>query len=400
MKPKTILYILIALAIVAVAAFIIYQLVYSGNGGNSNATGQTGSLPAVTSQQFPSSGQASTVGTFNTNETNSSSSKFGIISNDPALNYFVDAANTVTLVKPDGTIESITNNKASVLSSSVVSNIINTAFSYDGKKIFITYQVGTTTQSSVFDLASRSWAHLPNGILSPAWSPVNYQIAYLVPINSGSETLTTIDAGTVNAKPAAVATLALEDMLLQWPNKNTVVLSDRPSAFTEGSVWLFDLPSKTLSSAAYENLGTESIWDASGSALIFSANSNNAGGQLAFRDASGAQKTLSFTTLPSKCTFATSLNASGTTNSSPLIYCAIPSDTNTFSVARLPDEYDQDIYFTNDNFYRIDTGAGSLNQIFSFSDANQNIDATHLKVFNNILFFVNRYDQKIYALAL
>lgn len=402
MKPKILLYILIAAAIIAVGAFIIYQFVYRGN-NNAIPTGQTGSLPSAANQQFPSGSQTaetSTVGAFNTSGANTSSSHFGIISNDPALDYFVDAANTVTLIKPDGTIESIVNNKTSVISGSAISNIISTAFSYDGKKALVTSRAGTTTQSSIFDLASQTWTRLQDGIQSPVWSPTDYQIAYFVPSNSGSETLTTINIGATTTKPVSVASLAMEDMMLQWPNKNTVVVSDRPSAYTTGSIWLFSVPLKTLSLVAYENLGAESLWDTSSSALIFSAESNNAGGQLAFRNTTGTQKVLSFATLPSKCTFGPSTTTSSTTNLSGLIYCAVPSDQTTFSVARLPDEYDQGVYFTNDDLYSINTGTGSLAKIFSSSAINQSLDATHMETFNNVLFFINRYDQKIYALSL
>jgi hypothetical protein len=401
MKSKFLLYILIALAIVAVAAFIVYQLVYRGNNSSSTGeTGQTGSLPNAVTQQFPSSSQTSTVTAFNANGANASSSQFGIVSNDPTLDYFVNAANTVALIKPDGTVESISNNKTSILSSSIISNIINASFSYDGKKALVTYRVGTTTQTSVFDLATQAWSHLPNGMQSPVWSPTNYQVAYLVSKNTGSETLATIDAGTVNAKPATVTTLAMEDMSLQWPNKNIIIISDRPSAYTTGSIWLFNISSQTLSSITYEALGAESSWNASGSALTFSAGGNNAGGQISYRYATGTQQALSFATLPLKCTFGPDPTASGTANPFAFIYCAVPEDQNTFSIARLPDEYDQKIYFTADDFYSIDTNTGSLKKLFSSSAVNQNLDAAHMKVFNNILFFINRYDQKVYALAL
>lgn len=390
MKSKLLLYTLIAIAIVAVAAFVIYQLVYRGSNNAPEVTGQTGSLPGAANQQFPSTAGTSTVGTFNASASNVSSSRFGIISNDPAFDYFVNAANIVTFIKPDGTIESMANNVSRVLSTSTISQIITTSFSYDGKKVLATYRVGTTTQSSVFDVATQAWTHLPNNIQSPVWSPTSDQVAYLAPSNTGSETLTTIDAGTANAKPVAVSTLAMEDMSLQWPSKNIMIISDRPSAYTTGSIWLFNTSSQTLSPAAYEELGAESLWSASDSALIFSAGPNNAGGQLMFQNATGTQRTLSFKTLPSKCVF----------ESSAIIYCAIPHDQSTFSAARLPDEYDQGVYSTDDDFYRVDAGAGSLGEIFSYSAANQNLDATHLKIFNNILFFINRYDQKIYALAL
>ena len=277
MKPKNFLYILIAIAIIAIIAFIVYQFIPRGSGTLTTGTGQTGSLPSVVSGQFPSSSQTTqtpTVNTFNTSGVNASSSQFGVISNDPALDYFVDAANTVTLIKTDGTVESIANGKTTAIGSSTISNVVSAALSYDGKKVLEVSRVGTTTQSNVLDLASQVWTSLPDNIQNSVWSPINYQIAYLAPSNSGAETLMTIDeARTPNAKPISITLLGMEDMLLQWPNENTIAISDRPSAYTTGSVWLLTISSKTLSSVVYENLGTESLWNASGSALIFSAGS-------------------------------------------------------------------------------------------------------------------------------
>jgi hypothetical protein len=180
-------------------------------------------------------------------------------------------------MKPDGTVESIANGKTSVISTTTFQNIVNTTFSYDGKKILVAVRNGTTTQSSVFDLTSKLWVRLPDGMQSSVWSPINYQIAYLAPSNSGTEAVTTIDAGTVNAKPITVASLAMEDMSLQWPSKNTLIISDRPSAFTTGSIWLFNISAKIISSVVFENFGSESLWSASGSAIIFSAGPSNAG---------------------------------------------------------------------------------------------------------------------------
>lgn len=401
MKSKFVLYLLLALAIIAIGAFLFYQFIYRGKiNTTAGVVGQTGSLPSTANQQFPAAGsQTSTVNTFNAGATNSSSSKFGVVSNDPGLDYFVDGANTVTLVKPDGTIESISNNKSSVVSSSLIPNIISVGFSYDGKKVLVASEVGTTTRSGVFDVASRVWINLPNGMQNPVWSPVNYQIAYLTPSNSGSEALTMITMGATSSKPIVLSSLAMEDMVLRWPNANTIVISDRPSAYTVGSIWSFTISSKTASLISYENLGSESLWNASGSALIFSTKSNNAGGQLALQDPLGTQKIFSLLTLPSKCVFGPPVAASST-SPAVFIYCGMPRDQDTLSMVRLPDEYDQNIYFTDDDFYRIDAGTGSLSQIFSSSMINQTIDATRMKIFNNILFFINRYDQKIYALSL
>ena len=72
-------------------------------------------------------------------------------------------------------------------------------------------------------------------------------------------------------------------------------------------------------------------------------------------------------------------------------------DQQTFSNARLPDEYEQKVLFTADDFYKINVANGTLTAIFN--DPGQTMDATKLKAFNNALFFVNRYDQKLYAIS-
>ena len=369
MKPKFLLYVLIALAIVAIAAFVIYQLAYRNNGGVTTQPGQTGSLPVAQNQQFPSNNTgAAPATTFNASGASnaSSSSKFGVVSNDPALDYFVTPANIVEIIKPDGTMEVVSNNASTVVSTTTFSNIISAAFSYDGEKGLVTTRNGTSTQTSVFDFVKNSWTNVPGGAESPAWSPVDHRVAYLAPSSSGSETLAMVDMGATSSKPIALATLAMENSTLQWSGKNTIIISDRPSAFVAGSIWSFDIPSKTLSSVVYESLGAESTWDASGLALLFSAKSDSAGGVLTFLSATGAQNKLSLATLPSKCVFGKPASATGTVN---LFYCAVPDDQNVFSLARLPDEYDQKIYFTDDDFYSIDPAAGTYNEIFSFSSA-------------------------------
>ncbi len=398
MKLKKILYILLAIAIIAIVAFVFYQFISRGISGGTTGAGQTGSLPATGSQQFPSSGQSTTTTPGTQGTTATSSVKFGVVSDGPALDYFVNNANVVTIVRPDGTIESIANSATSSLSNATIPNIITASFSYDGKKILVSSLVGTTTRTSVFDIASQKWTSLPDNMESPAWSPINNEIAYLAPSGYGAETVDTINAGAANPRPVTLTTLTMENMLLQWPMANTLILSDRPSAFVAGSIWKFNIPSRALSSVVFEGLGVESIWNASGSALLFSGDGNNAGGALDLQDPAGNRDALSFGTLPSKCVFAAQTTTS--TSSTDSIYCAVPIDQSTFQVARLPDEYDQKIYFTNDNFYGIDPSSGSLSNIFSAANANQNIDATDLKIFNNILFFINRYDQKLYAISL
>jgi hypothetical protein len=64
----------------------------------------------------------------------------------------------------------------------------------------------------------------------------------------------------------------------------------------------------------------------------------------------------------------------------------------------LPDDYYKKAFFTLDDFYSIGLDNGVVTAIFA--DQNQALDAINPKVFNQILFFVNRYDSKLYAISL
>ena len=81
---------------------------------------------------------------------------------------------------------------------------------------------------------------------------------------------------------------------------------------------------------------------------------------------------------------------------SPFLDCAVPRDQQGLKIAQLPDEYQKNALFTSDNFYKINLADGSLFTIFD--DPSIAIDATNMKVVNKTLFFVNRFDSKLYSL--
>lgn len=412
MKLRTLT--IIILAILVIAGFIFYFLSHRGNTNSITAT-QSGTLPGATTQSFTNTAtQSGTVGAATT--TTGTSNIFGIVSNDPTLDYFVDGQNTATIIEPNGSIETITNGATTVLSSTTISNLITASFSYDGKKILVSSGSSSNPQTSVFAVASHTWLLLPQNMQNPVWSPTGYQVAYTSPESGGMETIFTATISTTTVKTVALKNFAMEDSLLQWPNKNTLIISDKPSAFTVGSALMLNITTKALTPIVVEYPGMETIWSKTIplTGLVFSGNSGDQGGNLSLINTDGTQNPLTFATLPSKCLFNTDTITTTSTitvsTSSPKttipanttttlnLYCAIPQDQNTFSIARLPDEYDQKIFFTSDNFSVVNTVSGVINTVFS--DPNQTLDATDLKIFNGILLFVNRYDQKLYAIKL
>jgi hypothetical protein len=346
-------------------------------------------------------------------------SNFGVLSQYPVLDYFVDAQNNITAIEPTGAIFAITNGQSTIINSSTIGSIISASFSYDGKKIIVSYGNPTNPQGGIFDVATGVWTALPQGMLSPQWSPIdNYQIAYLVATSNGKLALATLSAASLKTAPSVLLDISANDLTLQWPAKNQFILADKPSSQNAGSVWAFNSSIGTLYPLIYEVSGAEGIWSHNTTipyGLTFFNNPSGQGNTLQLQAISGNLTTqpLSFQTLPSKCAFnteqmpaaATSTAANGKTStaaaptSTPYLalYCGVPRSSSGFSSAHLPDDYNTMALFTSDDIYKINTATGAEQVLWS--DATQNMDTSDMKFFNNALFFVNRYDQKLYGLT-
>ncbi len=431
--------IIVAAAIAILILFLIKNHSVSPSLGVSGGT-TTGLLPITGTQETNSSGTTggsniTTLGLSSSTTTGTTGGtaaggqmtvqNFGVLSNDPVLDYFIDPQNNITAIEPGGEVIAISNGQSTTISSTTINDIISASFSYDGKKIFVSYGDPTNPQAGIFTVATNAWAALPQGMMSPQWSPINnYQIAYLVTTNSGKLALAAIDAANLKATPTTLLVINADDLALQWPTKSELILSDKPTTESAGSVWAFNSQTGTFAPLLYEASGVESVWSHDAAfpyGLLFSNSGQN---PLDLQSLSGnaEPQPLNLLTLPSKCAFnaelmpvATSTTASATTStasstakkvtaksaptSTPYLalYCGIPRNSSGFSSAKLPDDYLTMALFTSDDIYKVNTATGAEQVLWS--DATQNMDTSDMKFANNALFFVNRYDSKLYGLT-
>ncbi len=120
--------------------------------------------------------------------------------------------------------------------------------------------------------------------------------------------------------------------------------------------------------------------------LEFSSESQGRTGRLNLIDERGVVlANLDFMTLANKCLI-----------SQPKIYCAIPK--NIPPRTTLPDDYLKRAVYFDDIFYQIDINQNSFTEIPTASQSV--IDAVNLKFVGNRLFFINRYDNKVYSLGI
>ena len=53
--------------------------------------------------------------------------------------------------------------------------------------------------------------------------------------------------------------------------------------------------------------------------------------------------------------------------------------------------------FTSDDIYRVNLTSGAIDPVFN--DATKNVDISYVRFSGNTLYFVNRYDQKLYSVG-
>lgn len=420
-KMKRFLYLFTLIAVLVLVMLVGYYLRYR-TGSPEATTGVVGSLPSAPNQvnkpQNPAVPVARATPQQGSLLPSSISGKFGLVAQNQAVNFFVDGDNNAIIVQPDGQVVKVVKGEAATLSSAAVTDLISAEFSYDGKKILATFGDPSAPQGSLFDVATKSWQPLQASLQSAAWSGTNYQIAYLKE-GAGYKSLTVFDVSKPKSKPQELARLHVQDVGLNWIKPNQIVLTEKSSAEIMSSVWSFDIKLKKLSLLLDGRRGQESIWSrTSNIGLDFVATISKRGGMLSLVDAAGNALTgLRLNTLPSKCLFGSetknmsqaatstvgsssksvSSNAS-TTITADILYCAIPRNADKFSGARLPDDYNKRSLFTVDDIYKINPSDGNASPIFN--DAGQSVDVSNLKTFNQNLFFVNRFDNKVYALSL
>jgi len=442
---KRYIYIIIGIIAAAGIAILILFLIKNNSASTAlNAFTPSGSLPATGTQGGNASSSAGTpVETLGLSPVATgtpavsgqvSVQKFGVLSDAPVLDYFIDAQNNITAIEPSGEVVTIANGQTTTVNSSTIDNIISASFSYDGKKIVMNYGDVTNPQTAVFTVASNVWVALPKGMQSPQWSPINnYQIAYLAPTASGKLALSTIDATNIKNGPTVLFSLSANDLTLQWISKSEFILSDKPTSENEGSVWALNTTAGTMTPLLYEVSGAEGIWSHNTTipyGLAFFNKTSGQGNTLQLQPFTGSLPTqpLNFLTLPSKCAFnteqmpitpsSTATSAAATTTASTTVksktkttitpaatstpylalYCGIPRDTAAFSAAAVPDDYNQMALFTSDNIDRINTQTGEIDALWN--DPAQNVDVSNIKTFGNEVFFVDRYTNKLFALTL
>jgi len=312
--------------------------------------------------------------------------KLKIISDQPAFYYWLTNSTTtadifyinqvgqILKIKEDGDDE--------IISDRQIDNLQSVEANKDGGKIIVKYG----GNFEIYDLTKKIWQPLQK-ISAASFSPDGTKIAYLenAAVNSTLSNLITKDLINAKLKPTKILSLNQVDFNLDWISANKIILTQKSSNFVESEAWQIDIKKKTISPFASGNglminFAKDGSWG-----LKFSLDFQKEP-KLELIDSSGVSKAnLGFSALPNKCLVTLSN-----------IYCAISESYNTIKAPALPDDYFKKAVYFSDKIYQIGINENNFSAVFS--ETLPIIDAANFEISNNKLFFINRYDNKIYSL--
>ncbi|MDP3880784.1 MAG: hypothetical protein Q8Q32_01195 [bacterium] len=249
------------------------------------------------------------------------------------------------------------------------------------ERILLQTQTDSGTGFYILLNASNSWLRLPSTVSTASLNPSGDLVAVF---NENSGQLEIFDYNS--QETLQTFALNLYDVVLSWPNENTILLQSDPSRESEGFLLSFDLENETLG-LLQERIGLRALISDDLSVTLSLESGPVSEAKLSIvKDLQTFP--LSFTTIPDKCSFA----------SSDILYCAIPEQQN--ETVDYPDSYLQGAAYSQDNFIQLNTNSLSSKTVLSSAQHDLNLDAKDLEILGEKIYFINRYDNQLYELSL
>ncbi len=293
----------------------------------------------------------------------------------------------------NGQIYKITKEGEQVLSSQNIAGLNHIKPNGDGTLVLVGFGYPATPTFAIFNTLTKSWQAMPANTTSAAWSPSaptgGPRLAYL---RNGRLYLLTL----ADQKSKEIIKIDQKDLELEWVLPDVVYLKERPSIQLASSIWSININTKEVRSLAKPESGLLVRWFGDSKTGIKFTNSLSKENLLQIVNLDNQPLgSVGLITLPSKCAF----NALGTA-----LYCA--ATKTEISGVSLPDDYLKRAVYFQDDIYQlslIDLGGqliGLPTKILDTESVKIVIDADQLEVNSKQLLFINRYDKKLYSLAL
>ncbi len=283
----------------------------------------------------------------------------------------------------DGQIFKITAGGAETnVNDQKIFNLASVSASTDGSSVLVSFGMSNKI-FSVFNLITKTWQSLSAGTAAATWSPNQNQLAVLK--NSGVDSSLEI-LNIADQKTSPVLKFNGQDFDLNWVVPDAIYLTQKPAAGFAASIWSMSIKNKTLQPLIFEESGLMVQWSFDGKiGLKFTNTTHENALTLINQNNQLLEKLSLFKTLPSKCSFGGSV-----------LWCGVPLDIPRNNL--LPNDYLNNKIYFQDSIIAFDTASNTVKEIFDGQAPI--VDVQKITKQGDKLFFINRYDKKLYSLAM
>lgn len=241
-------------------------------------------------------------------------------------------------------------------------------------------------QWGIFDTIDKTWRPLPKNILNATWGVNDDELIAIALSESGEQN---VERANLKKNPLSFQTLLrdfrIKDVKLLLRDQNTLLLIEKPSYAYKGRVWNVDLKKGTIRVFLGPEAGLMAQWNEAKTAYTYYSSEGSR--FYTFNEILKRGIPSFFSTLPLKCAVFTSST-----------YCFVPQNISSF--VKLPDDYLQRKFYSQDSLFRVDHDTLETEEVFSYGGGSQIFDGINPRHLDGYIYFVNRYDNLMYRIKL
>lgn len=323
--------------------------------------------------------------TENTDTTSETGNFLEKVSDGAVFSYSAISDDEIYYFTLDGRVFRIAPDGDEVVSERVLTSMNGVWATQSGKRALVSFGDPKNPAWGIFDFLDKAWRPLPPSIKYAAWGG-NEDTLFAIEEKDGVKNLVKVNLQkNIPVSSVILSNFRMKDVKFMNGGGDKLFVSEKASSFYKGSVW--ELNTKTLDWKIVFKEQAGIIFkifpDLSGGIRFSSPN------KFSLVSPSGEIKMdFPIKTLPEKC--------GGTGNR---FYCFAP--VNILEGVFLPDDYFKNKVFFLDAFYKIDQKTGESPIVFqSGVDGIPLIDGENLSIVGERVYFVNRYDKRLYRINL
>ncbi len=309
------------------------------------------------------------------------------LSDVPVVAYWASkTSDEVFYLTADGYVMSAKEGPDTDVSKQAVGGVYHLENSPSGNKALVSFSAPTAPKWAIFDGADKVWRPLPSNILTAAWGATDNGIVATVRAAGGAVTLSYIDlTKTPFDSKTLVKDFRFNGVTLSTKSPEEILIMERPTALAQSRVWQLNTKTGALTLLLSPENGLTLAWGSNKDVLFRFAAPNRFS---ILNRALSIIQPFTYVTFPQKCDGAATE-----------AFCFVPKDQSMFNSGNTqPDDYFMKKVFTNDDLYRFDLVTGGDAPILNGNSADAPaLDATDVQNRGSSVYFVNRYDNFLYA---